>query len=329
MKMKIISVLTALLVISGVATYFIGGYFVDFALVPNSGGQDREVVSDESVAEAELSTQMETMIHLNIEEENQLRDEWIEEMDLETRKVQIQSHDGLNLVGHEFEQEEYTNQWIIAVHGYQSDENETLLLARHFYEEGFNVLTISLRAHGDSDGDYIGMGYLDKDDLLSWTDYLVQKDENSEIAYHGTSMGGATVLMASGMDLPENVKAIVSDCAYSSVWNIFTSELKQRYNLPSFPVLNMAQVMGIIRADYNIKDGNVMEYVENSTLPILFIHTKADDFVPVSMVYELYEAKQAGDKELYILEDGGHAQAKFVEPESYYAKVFEFLENNM
>ncbi|PJH64195.1 alpha/beta hydrolase, partial [Salmonella enterica] len=110
------------------------------------------------------------------------------------------------------------------VHGYQSNEQETFTIGRQFYEEGYNVLTISLRAHGGSEGKYIGMGYLDKNDLLAWTHYLVNKYPESNIFYHGTSMGGATVLMAAGMELTNNVKAVVSDCAYTSIWEIFASE---------------------------------------------------------------------------------------------------------
>jgi hypothetical protein len=307
-------------------TYFVGDYFVRYSLVPNSGAEERVVVSDEEVAAKEKTTTAETIVNKNYAKDKELKDEWLIEMDVAAREVQITSHDGLNLSGHQFEQPSPTNQWVILVHGYQSDEHETFSIGRHFYKNGYNVLTIALRAHGGSDGKYIGMGYLDKEDLIAWTEYLVSKQPESEIIYHGTSMGGATVLMASGMTLPKNVKAVVSDCAYTGVWEIFASEMKQRFALPTFPVLYMAQIMGRIRAGYNIKDGNVLKFVKNSHLPTLFIHTKPDDFVPVSMVHELYAAKTNGEKELYLLEDGGHAEAKFVAPETYYKKVFDFIE---
>ena len=54
-------------------------------------------------------------------------------------------------------------------------------------------------------------------------------------------MGAATVLMASGDELPSNVKAIIADSGYTSVWDIFASEAKKRFNIPKFPVLNMFQ----------------------------------------------------------------------------------------
>ena len=307
-------------------TYFVGDYFVRYSLIPNSGAEERKVASEEHVSAMDLSTATGTVVSDNYFKEKQLKEKWLEEMQVEAREVRISSHDGLTLSGHQFEHSAPTNHWAILVHGYQSNENETFTIGRHFYEEGYNVLTIALRAHGNSEGKYIGMGYLDKDDLVSWTNYLVDQHPDSEIIYHGTSMGGATVLMASGLNLPNNVKAVVSDCAYSSLWDIFASELNQRFSLPPFPGLYMAQIMAKIRAGYDVKDGNVAKFVEQGSLPTLFIHTTPDDFVPVSMAQTLYDAKIHGVKDLQIVEEGGHAAAKFVNPEKYYSTIFNFTD---
>ena len=318
-----LTILMLLIIIN--ATYFIGSYFVRYALVPNSGAQNR-IVKDQQAAPTEEHVDPEAQrLETNMVNDIILRDAWMNEMNFKNREVSIQSHDGLQLGGHAFLQDEPTNRWVIACHGYQSGEGETLLIGRHFYEQGFNVLTISLRAHGKSEGDYIGMGYLDKEDLVSWTKALIEKYPDSEIIYHGTSMGGATVLMASGLELPDQVKAIVSDCAFTGIWDVFASELKLRFNLPPFPILHMARIMGKLKAGYDIKDGNVIKFIGKSTLPILFIHTLKDDFVPVSMVHDLYAAKIQGEKEIYILEDGGHAEAKYAEPVAYYERVFQFV----
>lgn len=313
-----------ILILAAALTYVVGGYFINYALVPNSGAENRELITEKN-ANQDVQT-IDPIIEKKIKHEVKLREAWKEEMDFEAREISIESHDGLKLFGHAFEQPEKTNNWMIAVHGYQSNENETLLIGRHFYEAGYNVLTVSLRAHGKSEGKYIGMGYLDKEDLISWTHALIAKYPESRIFYHGTSMGGATVLMASGKKLPSNVKAVVSDCAFSSIWDMFSSEMKKRFNLPSFPILNMADFMGWVKAGYSIKEGNVTDFVEKSTLPILFIHTEKDDFVPVSMVHRLFNAKIQGEKDLYIVENGGHTHAKFVEPVEYYERIFSFVD---
>ena len=194
----------------------------------------------------------------------------------------------------------------------------------HFYEKGYNVLIPSMRACGDSEGEYIGMGWLDKDDLQCWIKLITEQAPKSEIILHGSSMGAATVLMASGDNLPENVKAIVADSGYTSVWDIFASEAKARFNLPAFPILNMFEIVANVRAQYDIKEASALEQVKNSKTPILFIHGDADDFVPEYMCEELYSAANC-TKEKLIIHDARHTDSKYKEPETYYNKIFEFI----
>lgn len=310
-----------------VVLYWVGSYFVKYALMPNMGAEERKVQDDVVEEAPSIPDEVMSEIKQNFEQDKAARDAWKETVQFDEQEVSIETHDGLTLLGHAILNPTPTNKWVIALHGYQSNEEESSLIARHFYDAGFNVLTYGLRAHDQSDGQYIGMGYLDKEDLVTWTEALVEAYPDSEIFYHGTSMGGATVLFASGLALPSNVKAIVSDCAYTSIWAIFSSEMKKRFNMRPFPILYLALIVAIFKAGYNIRDGNVLEYVTKCELPIFFIHSKPDDFVPVSMVYDLYEAKDSGDKELYVTEHGGHAEAKFAEPDEYYKRVLEFVGN--
>ncbi|MDK6805525.1 alpha/beta hydrolase [Aerococcus sp. UMB7834] len=309
--------LVIILLLLGLATYGVGSYFVNYALVPQQGAEKREEVVDRSAGQLAIDRAR--------DKEEEERAIWLDQVGERRQPVTIQSTDGLKLYGHQIKQDKASQRWVIIVHGYQSSEDESNLLARHFDEAGYNVLTYSQRAHAPSQGKYIGMGYFEKDDLLAWTKWLIQENPDAEIVYHGTSMGGASVLMASGLELPKQVKAIVSDCAYSSTWDIFASELKWRFNLPAFPVLYMAEFMGRLQAGYDIRWAEPKDYVAKSELPILFIHTEKDDFVPVEMAHQLYASKKQGPKELFLLPNGGHAEAKF-QP-GYYERIEAFLVN--
>ena len=196
----------------------------------------------------------------------------------------------------------------------------------HFSEKGYNVLIPSMRASNDSEGQYIGMGWLDKDDLQCWINLIIEQNDNAEIILHGSSMGAATVLMASGDELPSNVKAIIEDSGYTSVWDIFASEAKARFNLPKFPILNMFELVANIRAKYDIKEASAVEQVKKSNVPILFIHGDSDDFVPEYMCEELYEAANCR-KDKLIIHNAGHTESRYKEPDTYYNKIFDFLEN--
>ena len=54
---------------------------------------------------------------------------------------------------------------------------------------------------------------------------IIEENPDAKIILHGISMGGATVMMCAGENLPSNVKGIVDDCGYTSVWDIFSDEL--------------------------------------------------------------------------------------------------------
>lgn len=304
------------------ATVLVGNYFVNYALVADGSGDDRES-SDEFADEVELED-IQT-IEAARESQREASEEWFEITDKE--QVHIMTSDGFALNGHTYIHED-SDQWVFIVHGYKSNEKSSIVMAPYFYDEGYNVLTYDLRAHGASEGDFIGMGYLDGEDLLVWTDYILENYGDVDIVYHGTSMGAATVMNTVGNEtLPEEVKGFVIDAGYSSIWNIYESELSHRFGLPPFPVLDMADIMARIRAGYSFKnDGIAIESIAESEIPMLLIHGENDDFVPVDMAYDIYDAKVSGEKQLEIFEGAGHSESKYIDEERYYDTVFGFLD---
>jgi len=137
-------------------------------------------------------------------------------------------------------------------------------------------------------------------------------------------MGSATVLMTSGENLPKQVKAVIADCGYTSAKDILTYQLKRMYHLPSFPIIQSTSLLTKIRAGYFFEEASALEQVKKTKLPIFFIHGDSDTFVPVKMVYDLYEAAN-GEKELYIVPNAEHGNAYDAEPNVYEDKVTHFL----
>lgn len=319
MKKWIIGIVSFLLIIL-IAFLGVGNYFFNYALVRNDGevaGAERNVDS------STYKNEKENKIDLNRKIQKEKTDFWLNSANI--KDVFIQSEDGLRLAASEFMTNGESNKWAILVHGYTSEQSNMYDIARHYSERGYNVLTPDLRAHGSSEGKYIGMGWLDRKDLLLWINYLIDNYEDAQIVLHGVSMGAATVMMVSGEDLPVNVKAIVEDCGYTSVWDIFSSELKLRFNLPPVPVLNAASFVTDIRAGYNYKEASAVEQVKKSVTPMLFIHGNDDEFVPVDMVYRVYDSADVA-KELVIVDGAGHAESELADEELYYGSVFNFID---
>lgn len=238
--------------------------------------------------------------------------------------VYVNSSDGLKLHGYKILNNTTTNKWVITVHGYTSKGLEMNNYAKEFYNMGYNVLIPDLRGHGESEGNYIGMGWDDRLDILEWINFILNIDETSTIILHGVSMGAATVCMTSGEELPDNLKAIIADCGYTTVWDQFSHQLKSLYSLPNFPVMNASSVITRFKAGYTLKEASALTQVAKSKTPILYIHGDKDDFVPYKMMDELYNAT-ASEKEKLTVENAAHAKSATTNPELYWSTIKQFL----
>ena len=236
----------------------------------------------------------------------------------------ITSSDNLKLHSYQIKNETSSDKWVITVHGYTSEGINMSTYAKHYYDNGYNVLIPDLRGHGLSEGSYIGMGWDDRLDIISWINYILNEEPNAEIILHGVSMGAATVLMTSGEEIPSNVKAIVADCGYTSVWDEFAYQLDDLFSLPEFPILNVSSIVAKIRAGYFLGEASSIDQVKKSKTPILYIHGDQDDFVPYYMMEELYNATSS-EKEMLTIKGAEHAKASEVDPETYWTSVNNFI----
>lgn len=215
----------------------------------------------------------------------------------------------------------------VVVHGYTDNIICYLHLMKMYREElNYNVVAPELHYHGHSEGVAVQMGWFDRFDVAMWIEFAHEKFADDFVVAHGVSMGAATVMMLSGDPQPEYVKAFVEDCGYSSVWDQFANNLKDSFHLPTFPVLNSASYVCKRRYGWSFKEASSVEQLKKSTLPMLFIHGDADDFVPFPFLDKCYEAKTEGYKDKWVAPGSEHAAAYRDHPQEYTRRVGEFLE---
>ncbi|MCM1252711.1 MAG: alpha/beta hydrolase [Clostridium sp.] len=238
--------------------------------------------------------------------------------------VYCQSFDGLKLHGVYFPNEK-SKKLVICFHGYTSEGMKDYIgLSGYYLHNGYAMLLVDERAHGQSEGDYIGFGCLDRQDALQWIAWVIETcGEDVEILLHGTSMGGATVLMASGLKLPGQVKGIVSDCGFTSPKEVFTHVLHSMYHLPAFPLMQIADYVNRKKAGYGMDECNAAREVQKAVVPILMIHGDADTFVPCSMCEEIYNNCSAPKKKL-IVAGAAHAESYYIDTAAYENALDEF-----
>src|SRR5699024_10460181 len=202
--------------------------------------------------------------------------EWVAEQDYE--EIELTSDDGLKLQGSLLESKESTNKTVVFVHGYLGCCIVFGLCSEYYYESvGYIVFFDDMRGHGESEGDYIGFGWHERLDVIDWTDLLIEKlGPDTEIVMHGVSMGAASVLMASGEHMPEQVKAIVADSPYTNVYDLFAYQMKRMYHLPAVPILPTTSAVTKMRAGYSLTEASALDQVKKAEVPILYVHGEAD-----------------------------------------------------
>ena len=247
------------------------------------------------------------------------------------REISIHASDNVPLWAAVVPAAEGEHRWAICVHGYADTYEAMGAIAKHYHEAGWNVLLPDQRRHGRSGGGYVGWGYNERLDLLGWISWILRRDTAAEIVLHGCSMGGATVLMATGGPLPRQVKAAISDCSYTSceaeVLHLVHHGAKEFVaNIPApAGILFKALRKTTLRKDgLDLRDASPLDAVSKSKTPTLFIHGDKDDFVPSAMMGKLYQAAKCPKNFLWVPE-AGHVQAVGTDPDLYWEAVRNFL----
>ena len=159
------------------------------------------------------------------------------------QNIYMKSRNNLKLHAYLLKNHALSNSWVIMCHGYGGSALRLKRNAALFYKMGLNVLAPDARGHGKSEGNYIGMGWHERLDVIDWANLIISKNKNAKIILYGVSMGGSTVAMASGEKLPKNIKCIIEDCGYTSAWNEldyqFRKFLKSKFRLTSNIILNL------------------------------------------------------------------------------------------
>ncbi|MEE8856962.1 MAG: alpha/beta hydrolase [Lactobacillus sp.] len=217
---------------------------------------------------------------------------------------------------------------IIVLHGFMSNKENMGAYAQLFHSLGYNVLLPDAEAHGQSQGKYVGYGWLEKTDVRKWSQQVIkQTGQRSEIAIMGVSMGGATTMMTSGLKLPKQVKCFIEDCGYTNAKNEIEHEAQALYGMPAFPRFPLVEVLSLVsrvKAGYFLGDASSLKQLHKNKKPMLFIHGSKDKFVPTEMVYKNYRAT-SGPKQLLVVKGATHAESIEHNHRLYKKTVVKFL----
>ena len=238
--------------------------------------------------------------------------------------VQVTSFDGLTLRGKFYEYAPGAPIELM-LHGYRGcAERDMPGGALRSHRVGRSALVVDQRASGSSDGSVITFGINERKDCLVWVDFMIQKfGPDVKIILTGISMGAATVMMAAGEDLPDNVIGILADCGYSSPKEIICKVIRDM-KLPPKPIYPLIRLGAKLFGRFDLEETSALEALQRCKKPVIFFHGDNDDFVPCHMSKLCFDAC-ASEKRLVTIPEAGHGLAYPVAPERYIRELKDFF----
>ena len=238
------------------------------------------------------------------------------------QRITLTARDGISLAGF-FYEHPAPRRVVVAMHGWRSSWDQDFgLIAPFLRESGCSVLFAQQRAQGESGGDTMTFGLMERFDCADWVRWA-QEETGLPVYLAGISMGATTVLLA-GAECA--VQGIIADCGYTSpteIWrHVAKNNLHLRYGLCS----PWVKLLCKRRYLQGLEGLSTVKALGKSRTPVLLIHGTADTFVPVEMSYENYLACR-GPRQLLIVPGAGHGMSYLTEPEKYKQAVLQFWQN--
>lgn len=231
--------------------------------------------------------------------------------------VSITSFDGLTLRAKYFE---YMPGAPIELlfHGYKGNAERDLCGAiERCFRLDRNVMIIDQRASGNSEGHVISFGINERHDCHSWVKYAIERfGGDVKLIIGGVSMGAATVMMAAGDPLPDNVICVLADCGYSSGEEIIKKVVKEM-NLPVGLLYPFIKLGAKLFGGFDLEETSPMEAMKKCKIPVVFVHGDNDAFVPYEMSVRLCEACVSDKKTLITIKGAGHGLAFPADKDGY------------
>ena len=256
--------------------------------------------------------------------DRELPDELPSDYNLQYEDVTVTNPDGMKLVGWFIPSE--NGAVIIMQHGYKSTRSEMLNEAEMMHRHGYGILLTTVRAHDESEGELITLGYYEMADLEAWYQYLISRDDidPEKIGILGNSYGGMLSIQYAAQN--QNIKAVVADCAFSSMKDTVSTSVRHFTGLPDFPFVPLIVFWAENMTGISIDDIDATKWIPNiSPRPVFLMQGGKDTVISPTSGQILYDA--AGEpKELWFDPELGHVDFDSERAEEFEARVSAFFD---
>ncbi len=207
---------------------------------------------------------------------------------------------------------------VILVHGIRANKSVMNSLTRFYFDEGFTVLSIDLRNHGESEKTTTTLGYKERLDVEAAAEFLKDKGYKT-IIVHGISMGAVASILAY-IEKPDLVNVVIADSPYLSLEESSKFVFRRFPNFISIPLSKLAISIGEKFTGLDISMLNLKQKLEDIDGNIFFIFSEYDPFTKIDEVKKILR-----NKNYWIVQNTWHGLAFKWYPELYQKKSYEFI----
>lgn len=253
-----------------------------------------------------------------------LPDETPATYDLPYEDVTVTTADGLELAG--WFVPSRNGAVIIMQHGYKSTRRELLNEAAMMYRHGYGMLVTSIRGHDYSEGELITFGMNEVNDMEAWYQYLLTRNDINpdRIGILGNSYGGMLAIQFAAQN--ENIKAVVANCAFSSLNDTVSTSVTYFTDLPAFPFAPLIVFWAERETGFKTEDVDATKWIAQiSPRPVFLMQGGADVVISADSGQRLYDA--AGEpRELWYDPALGHVEFDKERAAEYEERVAAFFD---
>lgn len=239
--------------------------------------------------------------------------------DLQMESVSIESDSGATLAGWYLPNTDKAAT-VLLFHPVRGNRTSMLGRAKMLHDAGFAVTMIDFQAHGESSGEQIAFGFLEKHDVQATIEFAKAKDPTHEIGIVGWSLGGAATLLAQS----GNIDAVVLESVYPTIKEAVANRLAMRIGWLQKVISPVLLWQLPHRLGIGPDDLRPIDSVARLECPVLIMAGDQDHHTTLAETNRLFEAANE-PKELVIFQGASHEDLFKYDPQKYEQKVVEFL----
>jgi alpha-beta hydrolase superfamily lysophospholipase len=214
---------------------------------------------------------------------------------------------------------------VLLLHGIRADRSSMVSRARLLHAHGFSVMLVDLQGHGETPGEAITLGWRESKDVEAAISYMRSRFPERPIGAIGTSLGGASILLA---HQPIGLNAVVLEAVYPRIGRAVENRVRMRVG-PLAPMLAPLLLIQIpLRLHISTGELEPIRHIATIDAPVLIVAGSRDEHTTLGESEDLYRAA-APPKALWVVQGAQHQDFLAYDAIGYQEHVVHFLEAHL